>query len=347
MIMLMFGLMRLATGVVAALCGTLWGMSAWLGRTLWGMSILGHPALFGRRGAAGDRPAAEALRGTVTFYNGLKGHGWVAADGGGRMLLVRLGDVVDPGPWLRHGARVAFEIDPGDAARCLRVTMTEPPPAGRAVVPSAAELDRLMATDDRTLADMWLAVFSETVGPRPGKTIPGAILNRDSGAMETVQVAPRWAIGSMGLTRRQMIDRVASGLAGGLPPHWSPEVGDEVEMWSRYTEKWFPAVVDARSPSRGGGWPLLTVRIKGNAAADTGVAKSEIRPLDGAARLAAARREYPAAFYDLYDDDNIRHMRECGGCPDCEGLGEYYRECGDARCGMHHRDEACIMGRMA
>lgn len=280
--MLMFGLMRLATGVVAGAVGLLWRVAALLGRTLRGMSFLGRPALFGRREAGGT--ATGALR-------------------------------------------------------------VEPSRFGR--TPRPAEVDRLMVTSDKWLAETWLAVFSEMVGPRPGRTIPGAILNRDSGAMETVQVASHWAIGRRGLTRRQMIDRIATWLARGVPDDWSPKAGDEVEMWSRFTDAWFPAVVDARSEAAGGGWPVLTVRLKGNGVGDTGVAKSEIRPLDGAARLAAARREHPAAFYYSYDNDNVRHMQECGGCPDCEGLGEYYRECGDARCGMHHRDEACVMGRMA
>lgn len=120
------------------------------------------------------------------------------------------------------------------------------------------------------------------------------------------------------------------------PRPWPPEAGDDIEKLSRYVDCWFPAVVTARSSS-GGGWPSITVRIRGNAegAVTTDVLESEIRPIQ---RLAAAQRK-PADgaldAYDAYDRDNIRHLLECGGCPECDGLGAYYRECACER--LHHR----------
>ena len=62
--------------------------------------------------------------------------------------------------------------------------------------------------------------------------------------------------------------------------------------------------------------------IKGNIAVDENVSESEIRPIQ---RLAAARREHPDSSYKAYDRDNAKHLQECDGCPECEGLGKYYR----------------------
>ncbi len=247
----------------------------------------------------------------------------VAAAVAGRLQSVVALLVVTGRGFLR-GGRAEFETDPGgDASRCLRDAI-QPPCVGS--TPRAAEVDILMATDDKGLAETWLAVFSETVMPECGETIPGAILNH--GVMETAQVSSRWAIGRTKLTRRQMIDRIATWLARRPADNWSPRVGDEVEMYSRYTDVWYPAVIDARSEVAGGGWPLLTVRIKGNRASDDNVAKSEIRPLDRAARLAGARREFQNGWQcNAYDRDNAKHLSACPGCPDCYGLGEYYREC--------------------
>lgn len=70
-----------------------------------------------------------------------------------------------------------------------------------------AERDRLMTSADADLADIWLAIFSETAKPQPQK-IPGAILG-PSGIMETVQVSSHWTVGQT-LTRRQLIDRIVS-----------------------------------------------------------------------------------------------------------------------------------------
>lgn len=121
------------------------------------------------------------------------------------------------------------------------------------------------------------------------------------------------------------------------PRCWPPEAGDDVEMWSRYTNAWFPAVVTARSET--GGWPSLDVRLKGNGVGDSDVKESEIRPVR---RLDAARREHPDCAYEAYDADNAKHLRECNGCLDCEGLSEHYRECA---CGngrrLHVGNGAC------
>ncbi len=99
-----------------------------------------------------------------------------------------------------------------------------------------------------------------------------------------------------------------------------PQVGDEVEMFSRYAHKWFPAFVEARSPSA----PFITTRLKGNSAVDNMVAEDEIRPMR---RLDAARRVSHDIGYPAYDADNIKHLRECDGCPECAGVGAYYYEC--------------------
>lgn len=124
--------------------------------------------------------------------------------------------------------------------------------------------------------------------------------------------------------------------------HWPPDVGDDVEQLSHHIDCWFPAVITARSPS-GYPWPHLTVRIRGNAAgtATTDVLPLQIRPIQ---RLAAAQRQPTDAgcdAYDAYDRDNIRHLQECVGCPECDGLDKYYRECACKR--RIHRHDSCIV----
>ena len=116
--------------------------------------------------------------------------------------------------------------------------------------------------------------------------------------------------------------------------YWPPRTGDEVEMWSRFSDAWYPAIILAHSDSPTEAWPLITARLKGNRAVDERVQESEIRPMR---RLAAARREHPDCFYLAYDTDNIKHLQECARCPECEGVREHYDIC---TCGRpHHRTE--------
>ena len=74
------------------------------------------------------------------------------------------------------------------------------------------ERDTLMATGDKALARIWLAIFSEVAEPLPGK-ITGAVLS-DEGTMETV-VASHWTAGGRTQTRRQLIDRIVDACLHG------------------------------------------------------------------------------------------------------------------------------------
>lgn len=79
-----------------------------------------------------------AMKGTVKWYNDLKGFGHIAVDdaykgaaGHDNPLFVHYRDIVDSGPWLREGARVAFRARCGKGAiatRCLRVTSIQDEP---------------------------------------------------------------------------------------------------------------------------------------------------------------------------------------------------------------------------
>jgi len=76
-----------------------------------------------------------AMRGTVKYYNDMKGFGFIVPDdvhhkamGHNNPLLVSGSDVVEIGPWFGGGARVAFKARCGKgdiATRCLRVTRDE------------------------------------------------------------------------------------------------------------------------------------------------------------------------------------------------------------------------------
>jgi len=128
---------------------------------------------------------------------------------------------------------------------------------------------------------------------------------------------------------------------------WPPRVGDRVEMFSRWTGKWFPAVVEASGPRPGGGgWPAgMTVRLLGNGTGEDDVLEGELRPLDW---LAAARRDpdrfpehYPA--WPSWDRHMIRHMETCGGCPECDGLDRFYPACPDCGSRRHRSDsDPCL-----
>ena len=129
---------------------------------------------------------------------------------------------------------------------------------------------------------------------------------------------------------------------------WPPRVGDKVEMFSRWTHKWFPAVVESAGPDEGG-WPSgMTVRVLGNGVGEDDVRDEELRPIDW---LAAARRDtvyYPEDLpaWSAFDRHMTKHMETCGGCPECDGMDEHYPACPD--CGdRRHRseDDPCICGR--
>jgi len=130
---------------------------------------------------------------------------------------------------------------------------------------------------------------------------------------------------------------------------WPPRVGDKVEMFSRWTHKWFPAVVESAGPDEGG-WPSgMTVRLLGNRVGEDDVRTEELRPPDW---LAAARRdtdrfaeEYPA--WSAFDSYASKHMETCGGCPECDGLDDHYLACPDCG-GRRHRDgDPCFCERYA
>lgn len=75
------------------------------------------------------------------------------------------------------------------------------------------ERDTLMATGDKALARIWLAIFSEVAEPMLEK-IAGAVLS-DEGTMETVLVASHWTVGGRTQTRRQLIERIVDACLHG------------------------------------------------------------------------------------------------------------------------------------
>jgi len=95
-------------------------------------------------------PPLVAMRGTVKWYNDLKGFGFIEPDaefkglaGHDEPLLLHVGDIVDFGQWCRHGARVAFKSRHGKgtiATRCLRVTQADHADAGYGSAPNGAQV---------------------------------------------------------------------------------------------------------------------------------------------------------------------------------------------------------------
>jgi CspA family cold shock protein len=68
---------------------------------------------------------SEVASGTVKWFNGQKGYGFIAPDGGGKDVFVHISAVEKAGVELREGDKVTFDVVPNkgkESAENLRVT---------------------------------------------------------------------------------------------------------------------------------------------------------------------------------------------------------------------------------
>jgi cold shock protein len=68
---------------------------------------------------------SDVASGTVKWFNGQKGYGFIAPDGGGKDVFVHISAVEKAGVELREGDKVTFDVVPNkgkESAENLRVT---------------------------------------------------------------------------------------------------------------------------------------------------------------------------------------------------------------------------------